>query len=349
MPWYGFFLLPFAFIFRLITEVRNFLYDHELLKSHKSPIKTLVVGNLSVGGTGKTPMVEFLIHSLKGKIHLASLSRGYGRKTQGFLMANSNSSPKEIGDEPLQIFQKFKSNVPVFVGEDRVEALKKMAKLNSTIQGVILDDAFQHRKLKPDFSIILTSFSKPFFRDFLLPAGRLRESRKGARRAHVIIVTKCPSGLSLKEKERYGDQIRKYSSSSAEIFFSGIGYGAPYLVWGNKSEFIPKVVVVSGLADDSLFLEFCKNTFEVVDSVSFPDHYEYRREDATTLVGLVKKHQDAKVVLLTTEKDAEKLKSLAKQGFLEEIPIFALPIEVKFEPSEQEMLLSIIREKFIEK
>jgi tetraacyldisaccharide 4'-kinase len=349
MPWYGVFLLPFAFLFRFITDVRNYLFDLEMIKSCQSPIKTLVVGNLSVGGTGKTPMVEFLIRHLGESTLLGSLSRGYGRKSKGFLQAKPDSLSAEIGDEPLQIYRKFGGNIPVFVGEDRVNALQKIAKISDEIDLMILDDAFQHRKLKPDFSIILTPFSNPFFTDFVLPLGRLRERRENVKRADVVIVTKCPESFAKVEKGYYVAQIRKYALKNIPIFFSNIGYGSPDFISGNESKFSKKVIVIAGLADNTLFLDYCKKHFEVVEVLSFADHFDYGFKEASQILVLWKKHREQSAVLLTTEKDAVKLKFLADQGKLEEIPIFALPIQAKFETNEQEMLLRIIREKLIEK
>lgn len=349
MPWYGVFLLPFAFLFRCITDVRNILFDLGWIRSYQSPIRTLVVGNLSVGGTGKTPMVEFLIGHLRESHAIASLSRGYGRRSKGFLQANPGSSAQEIGDEPLQIYGKFEEEIPVFVGEDRVNALHMMAQSHPQLGLVVLDDAFQHRRLQPDFSIILTPYSKPFFKDFLLPLGRLRERRGNVKRADMVIVTKSPELLSQSEQESYLISIRKYACRDIPVFFSKIGYGKPKWIWGKSTEFHSRVVLIAGLADNTLFWNFCKSNFEVLEFVSFADHYDYGPKEAHQILGIWKKHRDSSPVFLTTEKDAVKLKSLAEREKLEEISIFALPIQVKFESDEQENLLRIIREKFIEK
>ncbi|OOG78279.1 tetraacyldisaccharide 4'-kinase [Algoriphagus sp. A40] len=348
MPWYAFLLAPFALIFRIITGIRNFLYDQQILKSFKSPIPTLVVGNLSVGGTGKTPMVEFLIRNLNGDFELVSLSRGYGRKTKGFLQAKSSSKAEEIGDEPLQIFRKFEEKVPVFVSEDRVNALEKISKISTKTELVILDDAFQHRKLKGDFYCLLTPFDSPFSGDFLLPMGRLRESRHGANRADLVVVTKCPEAISRTQKEKMEGSLRCYLKNGIPVLFSKIGYGDPYPVEPTKA-FSGSVILVSGLADDRQFVTYCKSNFRVLDVLSFPDHYSYQKSDLEKIARLSEKHLGQKPVLLSTEKDAVKLKSLANQGFLGEIPIFVLPIEAKFESEDKQMLLSYIREKFRKK
>lgn len=348
MPWYTFLLAPFALIFRIITDIRNWLFDRQILRSFKSPIPTLVVGNLSVGGTGKTPMVEFLIRNLGAELRTASLSRGYGRKTKGFLQASPESSPSEIGDEPLQIYGKFDGKVPVFVGEDRVSALQKIAAISDHLALVILDDAFQHRRLKADFYCLLTPYSAPFSDDFLLPMGRLRESRSGAGRADCVVVTKCPEALSLEQKKQMEAKLRTYLQDATPVFFSKIGYGTPCGM-DHQEPFSEAVILLSGLADDRLFVAYCQSKFRVLDRVAFPDHYDYTAAELAQLSGSWEKLRDQKPVLLTTEKDAVKLKSLANQGFLGEIPIFVLPIEAQFDSEDKQMLLSYIREKFRKK
>lgn len=345
MPWYGVLLFPFSLLFRWITSLRNFLYDYGILKSYPSPMPTLVVGNLSVGGSGKTPMVEFLVRHLSVHTSLATLSRGYGRKTKGFLEANPSSQPHEIGDEPLQIYKKFKGNISVFVGEDRVNALNRINQLSLKPELVILDDAFQHRRLKPDFKILLTPYSRPFFKDELMPSGLLRESRFGARRADIVVVTKCPLELSKVEKSVFKTRISDYAGHDKPIFFSSISYGHPTSLTGTQFQDNASVFLVSGLADDRLFVDYCKRRFSVTGSISFPDHQKYGWKEENKIATAMRKVNSDSSVILTTEKDSEKLKSLTKQGLLKEIPIFALPIEVTMSPDEKESLLSTLREK----
>lgn len=345
MTWYAFLLAPFALIFQVISDVRNLLFDLRILKSYKSSIPSLIIGNLSVGGTGKTPMVEFLIRNLGNDKAVASLSRGYGRKTKGFLKASTQSTPSEIGDEPLQIFLKFQEKIPVFVGEDRVAALEKIAQIESKTGVVILDDAFQHRKLQGDFYCLLTPFETPFYKDFLLPMGRLRESRKGAKRADMVVVTKCPENLSESQRAEKLFGLEPYIKKSAPVFFSQIGYGDPYPL-DHETSFCENVILVSGLANDQPFLDYCAQKYAVMEVLSFPDHHEYGAKDGNRILTLMQKHKAQSPVLLTTEKDAVKLKSLEDQGFLGEIPIFVLPIEAKFDQEDKEMLLNYIRRKF---
>jgi tetraacyldisaccharide 4'-kinase len=347
MPWYSFLLAPAAFLFHGITAARNFLFDRGLIRSQKSPIPTLVVGNLSVGGTGKTPFVEFLVRKLRNEAALGTLSRGYGRKTQGFIQVLPTSSAAEVGDEPLQVFTQFKGEIPVFVGEDRVGATQKIKKFRPDLQLLVLDDAFQHRKLNPDFRIVLTPYSSPFSKDYLLPMGRLRESRSGAKRADVVVVTKCPAELSQVEKNKLAEELSPYLNSTTDLFFSSLRYGKPYQVSGPKQTDFKAVIALAGLADNAPFLDYCKQQYAVVDAFSFPDHYAYRPEDAIQILSVLGQEKGANAVLLTTEKDAVKLKTLAATEMWSKISIFALPIQVVLDPSEEEQLLQRLRKNLL--
>ncbi|MDX5338123.1 MAG: tetraacyldisaccharide 4'-kinase [Cyclobacteriaceae bacterium] len=348
MPWYSFLLAPFALIFQMITGIRNFLYDQNILKSQKGKISSVVVGNLAVGGTGKTPMVEFLIQNLSSEAKLGVLSRGYGRKTRGFLQASENSNPSEIGDEPFQIFQKFGGKIPVFVCENRVEGIEKISGKNPDLDMLILDDAFQHRKLKADLYLVLTTYQNPFSRDFILPVGRLREARSGGKRADLLVVTKCPETLAPSEKNALQNEMSKYLKPETPVLFSAVSYGEPKAL-GHGQPFTRNVILISGLADDRLFVDYGRRKFKVLEVFSFPDHHAYSRENLHTFLTEARNQKSASPVFLVTEKDGEKLKSLGKGGFLGEFPIFVLPIAVKFEPEDKEILLTHIRKKLISK
>jgi tetraacyldisaccharide 4'-kinase len=345
MPWYAYPLAPFALIFRIITGIRNFLYDRHILNSFRSPIPTLVVGNLSVGGTGKTPMVEFLIHNLTQDYRISTLSRGYGRKIPGFAQASPHSTPEQIGDEPLHIYRKFGEEISVYVGEDRVAALDEIARSSAETTLVVLDDAFQHRRLQADLYGLLTPYSAPLFEDWLMPMGRLRESRYGAKRADFVVVTKCPQEFSPSQKNLIKHQLKPYIRSEVPVFFSEIGYGYPYPLDGRET-FSRSVILISGLADARPFVSYCQREYLVLESLAYQDHHAYSHSDLEQMKRLADRYQSQKPVFLTTEKDAVKLKSLANRGFLGEIPIFVLPIEAKFQSEDKQMLLSYIRDKF---
>ena len=347
MPWYAYLLAPAAFLFQGITAARNFLFDRGLIRSQKSPIPTLVVGNLSVGGTGKTPWVEFLVRQLRDEVAVGTLSRGYGRKTTGFGQVLPTSEAAEVGDEPLQLYTNFNGAVPVFVGEDRVGATQKIQQIFPDLQLLILDDAFQHRKLNPDFRIVLTPFSTPFSHDYLLPMGRLRESRAGAKRADVVVVTKCPADLSQDEKIKLAGELAPYLNSEADLFFSSLTYGKPYQVSGPKQTDFTAVIALAGLADNAPFFAHCKQQFSVVDTFSFADHYAYNPEDAVRILEVLGQEIGQHAVLLTTEKDAVKLKSLAATEMWSKIPIFALPIQVALDPDQEAQLLQRLRKNLL--
>lgn len=346
MRWYAPWLYPFALIYNGVTKVRNRLFDRGTLPSFNPRIPTVVVGNLNVGGSGKTPMVEFLIESFADQYRTVTLSRGYGRKTKGFLLASQNTNPEQIGDEPFQIFSKYREKIQVVVGERRVDAAKEILKQLPETQLLLLDDAFQHRYIDADVKILLTTYQQPFFEDHVLPAGTLRESRSGASRADIVVVTKCPDGLDGPQKERFSQQISRYTA--AKVMFAGLGYGHPKRVFGGN-EYIPdkKVIVMSGIADNSLFLAEAKRRYSVVEVLDFPDHHAYSTGDIAKLGHLSKRHGDAMV--LTTEKDAVKLKSPAFREYLAEIPIFALPVKIILSDADAQILHNKIKQSIAEK
>lgn len=345
---YAFLLYPFSVLYNLITKIRNWLFDLGWSKSTPTPISSILVGNLSVGGTGKTPMVEYLIRKIKTQRKLATLSRGYGRKTSGFLKADHSKSPAQIGDEPFQIFQKFRKEVSVFVGEKRLEAFQKISRDFPEVDFVIMDDAFQHRYVQADLSILLTTFDKPFFSDYLLPMGRLRESRSGASRADMVVVTKTPNQTDEKSMNQCEQQIRKYIDTSVPVLFSGIGYGEPYAL-GQEKDFKPQVILFSGIANDSHLKAHVSEQFELIDTLTYSDHYEYQESDFERIRGLYLKYKSQNPVILTTEKDAVKVKFSAQEGILREIPIFVLPIQVEFPAEDAQQLERLIDQVILQK
>jgi tetraacyldisaccharide 4'-kinase len=348
MRWYAFLLYPFALLYDLVTRLRNWFFDLGWLKSISSPIPSIVVGNLSVGGTGKTPMIEFLIRMLRKEQKIATLSRGYGRKTKGFLKATPEVSPEEIGDEPFQIYQKFGQDISVAVGEDRLAALNVIATWPDAPELILLDDAFQHRYVQGDLQILLTTYQKPFFSDYLLPMGRLRESRSGAKRADLIIITKCPEQLGESEKSKFKSEVAQYSKSNPPVLFSSISYGEPTSL-SDSAPFSSKIILLTGLANDQSLVEYVSEKYELLEMLSYPDHHDYSDADFNKVRGTFKQHESRNPVVLTTEKDGVKLKSNAPKGFLEEIPIFVLPMEVRFSPTDELALAQLIQQKVFKK
>lgn len=344
MRWFAFLLYPFALLYGLVTRLRNLFFDLGWMKSESSPVPSIVVGNLSVGGTGKTPMVEYLIRKLGKEKRTATLSRGYGRKTKGFVEASPQASPRDIGDEPFQIYHKFGTDVSVFVGENRVAALEKIAARTNPPELVVLDDAYQHRYVNGDLKVLLTAYQRPFFSDFLLPMGRLRESRTGARRADVIVVTKCPEDLDDSVKTGLKREVANYCKANTPVLFSSISYGNP-MPMAVSVPFSPKIILLTGLANDQPLVDFVSDKYELVEVLSFPDHHDYTAADFGKVRAAFRQHASQNPVLLTTEKDAVKVKSNAPEGFLEEIPIFVLPIEVVFSPADELALAQLIQQK----
>lgn len=333
MRWFDPLLYPFSLLYDTATRLRNRMFDVGMKKGVEFFIPTIVVGNLSMGGTGKTPFVELLIRLFSEKHQICTLSRGYGRKTKGFILANENASAAEIGDEPYQIYSKFGQKINVAVGEERILAIPEIIIQKPETEAIFLDDAFQHRYVKGDLNILLTTFQKPFFKDKIVPLGTLREAKEGAGRADIIVVTKCPTGLEDDVKAKFSIEIRKFNAE-AKIIFAGLKYGNPVAVGTASNGDSKNVVLVSGIADDSLFNAEAKKNYTVVKDFAFSDHHHYKISDIKKIVESVKENPDS--LILTTEKDAVKLKAPIFRDYLEEIATFALPIEISL--SEEDLL-----------
>jgi len=320
-------LAPLSLIYWSITAFRNHLYNINYSRSFTFEKPVIAVGNLEVGGTGKTPMVEYLIRLLKDKYHLATLSRGYGRKTKGFILANEQQSPATIGDEPYQYFLKFSDKISVAVGEERAWAIPQILLEKPETEVFLLDDAFQHRKVKADFNILLTRYSRPFYHDFPLPSGRLRESRNEANRAQAIVVTKCPPDLVKATMEAMKTAIERYAAK-VPVFFSTINYLQPKRVFNNDSSFSENIILFTGLANPQDVLSYAQRHFQLLEVATFPDHHRYQKSNLQKLTALYKKHEKLKPVLLTTEKDMVKIQQLADENF-RSMPVFYLPIAIQ--------------------
>jgi tetraacyldisaccharide 4'-kinase len=319
MLWYQYLLLPFSILYDAITRFRNLLYDRGWQPSVSFEPQVWVVGNLRVGGTGKTPMVEYLIRYFDQKgMGLATLSRGYGRKTKGFRLAEEQDTPTTLGDEPYLFFRKYGKKVQVAVGEERALAIPFILAERPDTSLILLDDAFQHRSVRASTNLLLTTFQQPFFQDLVLPAGRLRESRHGAARANAVIVTKCPGSISAHQKAAYRQQIARYTD--APVFFSSIQYGALQSQHGTAPNDQEKVIGVAGLANPALFFEVLDQQYTVMEKLSFADHHRYQKKDLEKMEMLMKRHQAS---LITTEKDWVKLERRV------DFPIHYLPIKTE--------------------
>jgi len=319
-------LIPFSYIYAGITRTRNWLYDQEILKSHGFPVPVIIVGNLTVGGTGKTPHIEYLVQVLKSK-KIAILSRGYKRQTTGFVSASARETAVTLGDEPYQYFKKY-AGVMVAVCENRVNGINALLKLNPHLDVILLDDAFQHRPVQAHLNILLTDYNRLFFRDMVLPAGRLRESRRGAQRADLVVVSKCPEKLSEAEESFLQESILRYTKKGVPVFYSRYCYQKPVL-FGYNATCGKKIVLVTGIAQSEPLINYLKNAgYDIVKHFKFPDHYYYREQDLKEISNFAKSNNSYSI--LTTEKDWVKLTDPEFSELIQKLPIFYIPITVAF-------------------
>lgn len=323
-------LFPFAVLYDVITRLRNHAYDTGRKPSVHFDVPVIGVGNLTVGGTGKTPMVEHLIRVLSPSYRVATLSRGYGRRTKGFRLATTADTAATLGDEPLQLFRKFGQTVTVAVGEDRAFAIPNILQEQPDTEVILMDDAFQHRRVRPLVNLLLSDYSRPFYRDLLLPAGRLRESRSGAGRANVVIVTKCPAEIQEEDMMAIEDAIREYTP--APVFFTTIRYGNPVPFGGffTNSNATPadRVILVTGIAQAGPLVAYLKKSYTLVEHVAFADHHQYTRVDLEGLVSRVAANPG--ISIITTEKDSVKLLDEELKDVAGGLPLFYLPMEAEF-------------------
>jgi tetraacyldisaccharide 4'-kinase len=323
-------LAPVAWLYSGLMRVRNRLYDLGQRRSARFAVCTLSVGNLSVGGTGKTPHVEYLVRLLLPHYRVATLSRGYGRRSRGVLLAQPDSTADQLGDEPMQFYRKFGPQVQVAVGEERILAMPELLASDEPPQVVLLDDAFQHRKLARDLDILLTDFATPFYRDQVLPAGRLREGRRGARRADVVLVTKCPPSLPETARADVAQQVRRYAGADKPVFFTGICYLPPQPVYaGGPAQPSGPALLFTGLANPQPLADHVRQTGQLAHHFAFADHFCYTPASLAPVLAYLREGAPG-LFLLTTEKDMVKLHTPELRSALADVPLFYLPIEVFF-------------------
>lgn len=333
-------LSPLSLLYRLITDFRNHLYNVQYKKTiHFTPF-IISVGNLSVGGTGKTPMIAYLADWLHHEYPLAILSRGYGRRTRGVRIANEQDTARTLGDEPYLFYRKFgqKKQLTVAVGEERIVAVPEILQHAPNTKLILLDDAYQHRAIARDFNILLTNYQRPFYTDYVLPAGRLREARNGARRADAVIITKCPDDLSEDDMKQMTGKVLVHASPGVPVFFTSIRYATPQPMHTTR-KITDKVVLFSGLADASLFETYARQHFDVLGHTTFADHHRYSEKDHQHLAAALAKAGPS-ASLLTTEKDMVKLDGLPWHT----LPIFYLPIQPYFVHHEQQFKALILQQ-----
>lgn len=329
-------LTPLSWIYGFVTWVRNWLFDSGILKEEEYDIPIVGVGNITVGGTGKTPHVEYIVSNLATQYKLAVLSRGYKRKTKGFVLASSKSTPDLIGDEPFQIYQKFGHQIQVAVCESRRKGIAELRRLFPDLGLIVLDDSFQHRWVKPKVSVLLTEYNRPFYKDHLLPLGRLRESPVQVNRADMVVVTKCPEDLMpinfrIATKDL---DLMKFQ----QLFFSRYEYGALVPVFAEDSPYYAtlgslssrdSVLLLTGIAHPRYFVRHFSNYPFRVKVDHFPDHHDFTRADIQHIVDKYKSLQGERKIIVTTEKDAVRL--MHNPYFPKDLKPFTfyLPVTVK--------------------
>lgn len=332
-------LTPLSWLYGGITGARNWMFNHNILTTEEFDVPVVSVGNITVGGTGKTPHVEYILSMLSIDYNIAVLSRGYKRKTRGYVLANSHSTPESIGDEPLQLYRKFGHNVKVAVCESRRKGIKELLSQFPDLELIILDDGFQHRYVKPKVSILLMDFSRPVYEDHLLPLGRLRESAHQIGRADMVIVTKCPVELPPLEYRLITKKLDLMSFQ--RLYFSRFQYGhltpvfpddEPYNVSLSSLSERDGVFLVTGIANPRGFVRHFKEYSFRVKIAHFPDHHDFSREDIREIREKFHAMTGERKIIITTEKDAVRL--MYNPYFPNDLKklIYYLPIQVVMEP-----------------
>ena len=340
-------LLPISFLYHIVLSIRHKLYDWRILKSLRFEYPVIGVGNLNLGGTGKTPTVEYLIRLLKDNYHVATLSRGYGRKTKGFRLADRQSTYETISDEPLQYFLKY-PDIQVAVDEDRIEGVEKLLSCKFHPELILLDDAFQHRRIKAGYNILLTEYQHLYCDDFLFPAGTLRDIRSAAKRADIIVVSKSPKELDEEEKQQIINKLKP--SETQKVFFSSLDYSPlkPLNKAAEQSsaENADSVLAFCGIANAKPFVEELKRHYKTVDFLRFADHHGYTENDVMSILKRFEHLDGEKKIIVTTEKDAARLTNSPYLCQFECAPLYDLPVTVRFHEQEKfnEEILNYVRQ-----
>jgi tetraacyldisaccharide 4'-kinase len=330
-------LYPVALIFGLITGFRNFLYNYNILSSTVFPIPVICVGNLTVGGTGKTPHTEYLAELLRGEFKVAVLSRGYKRKTSDFRIATLSSTVSEIGDEPMQIFRKFPELI-VAVDRKRVNGVWRILNFASDTEVIILDDGFQHRSITPGLSIVLSDFERPFMRDYMLPFGNLREDKSNMRRADIILITKCPKNLNAIQRRLVVKEVEK--APYQNLYFTALSYKSPLPVFGIQEKEASyfdltkcagsSIMLLTGIANPDPLKDYLHKFFSEIIELTYPDHYSYREKDIEDITSAFNKIRASSKFIMTTEKDAVRLREFPDIEARVKTAMFYVPVGITF-------------------
>lgn len=331
-------LYPLSILYGIIVYIRNSLYDSNILKSTDFDIPVISIGNITVGGTGKTPHTEYLIALLKKHAEVVTISRGYKRKTKGFIMVEAGSRVVDVGDEPLQIKKKF-PDVTVAVDENRVHGIKRLLKEPVQPDVILLDDGFQHRRVNPGINILLIDYNRPIDSDYLLPLGRLRERKYQQRRANVIIYTKCPDEITPIRRRIILKQVnlRPYQS----LYFTTMEYGGPVAVFPGETITTPNLhekqvstILLSGIANPDQFRNYLSSKSNLLDELTYGDHHLYTSKDLKQIEDKFEQYKAHDPYILTTEKDAMRLQSELALSQTIKSRLFYIPVSIKFLQSE---------------
>lgn len=337
-------LFPLALLYGAAVGIRDILYRTGVLRSVRFDLPVISVGNMTIGGTGKTPHIEYLLRWLGQYIEVAVLSRGYGRKTIGYRTVNIIDTAEDVGDEPLQFKRKFQ-DVPISVSESRALGVPELVRRNPETQCVLLDDAFQHLAVTPGLNLLLTEFNRPFTRDWLLPSGRLREWRYGYRRADVIIVTKCPPDLSAVQRQHLLQDIDAYSHQ--RVFFSHYRYARPYDLLRpdlrRPLDLQTDVLLISAIASTDYLLQYLAAEVRSVQTLEFEDHHFFDEGDLSNLLRRFEAMESKNKIILTTEKDATRLELHSDYIWKQNLPIFVLPAEVAFNDEDESGFQEVVK------
>jgi len=316
-------------------------------KSVSFNLPVISIGNLSVGGTGKSPHIEFMIRSLKDYIHLGVLSRGYRRNTTGHIFVELNHDARKVGDEPLQIKMKF-PDIPVAVNKNRSIGIPRLLKSFPNTQLILLDDAYQHWEVKPYLHVLLTEYAHPYCDDYLLPSGRLREWRFGSSRAKIVIVTKCPMAPDERDETIWREKLRL--KPSQDLFFSSIIYGKPYNIFNPSDTFIfndtTHIILVSAIAQSSYLRDHLTPQIGTLTEFDYEDHHYFTEQEINLIIARFKQINHYNTYVLTTEKDATRLMMFRELFEKNDVPVYAIPIEVSFFKSEQ--FIRLIKDYLLE-
>ena len=343
-------LLPIAWIYSVVLFIRHKMYDWGVLKSKKFDLPVICVGNIALGGTGKTPHTEYIVSLLREKYKVAVLSRGYRRKSEGFVIANKDCSYEDVGDEPLQ-YCKY-DGVVVAVDEKRCNGVKHLLALDEKPELVILDDAFQHRQVKAGLNIVLTDYSKLFTSDSLVPSGTLRDIKSAVKRSDIIVVTKGPSVLSPYDRRDVMDKLQPYITNNQLVCFSHIVFkdAVPFNETAEQTDIKKQkdVILFTGVANSHPLEEFLSRSFSRIVVFKFADHHAFTSEDIDRIVGHFESIIGKRKVIITTEKDAMRLKNTELLSAFDNIPLYYIPIKVRFNNDDGEKfekkVLNYVRE-----